>query len=157
MSSVLKWKAGAQVYSSGNLADNTALASRSSGYFNRCQVGGSDVVIGNDVALDKYLAVTIELGSWTPTVNDMIELYALYAPDGTNYESGSSSYLPTPDRLFASAGLSTDTSAAAKRIVLFGEIKPFKTKILWRWRGTNATAASSNLMTWQTFNDDLNG
>lgn len=156
MSNIGKWIAS-QAYSSGNLADNTALASRSTGYYNICQVSAADVVIDNATNLDLFLTVTIELGSWTPTVNDYIELYRLYAPDGTNYETGSSSYLPTADKLWAYSALSTGTSAAAKRIVLTRPLMPFKTKLLWRWGGTNNTASSSNLMTWQTHNLDLNG
>lgn len=149
-----KWVAGAQAYSSGNLADNTAMASRANGYYNICQVSAADVVIDNAANKDMFLAVTAEFGSWTPAVTDYFELYALYAPDGTNYETGSSSYLPVPGRLWASEGLSTGTTAAAKRVVLWRPIRPFKTKILWRWMGTNNTASSANLMTWQTFNID---
>ena len=149
-----KWVAGAQAYSSGNLADNTALASRANGYYNICQVSAADVVIDNATNKDMFLAITAQFGSWTPTVNDYLELYTVYAPDGTNYESGSSSYLPEADRVWMSKTLSTDTAAAAKRFMLWRPIRPFKTKILWRWMATNNTAASSNLMTWQTFNID---
>lgn len=150
----IKWVAGAQAFSSGNLADNTAMASRSASYYNICQVSAADVVIDNATNKDEYLSVTIVLGSWTPAVTDMIELYTLYAPDGTNYESGSSSFLPPLDRRWAQGLLSTDTTAAAKRLVLTGRILPFKTKLLWRWRGTNATASSGNTMSWQTHNFD---
>lgn len=157
MSNVAKWIAGAQAYSSGNLADNTAMASRANGYYNVCQVSAADVVIDNATNLDTWLSVTVNLGSWTPAVTDYLELYSLYAADGTNYESGSSSYLPEFDRLLASKQLSTNTSAAAKRFTLWMPILPFKMKILWRWMGTNSTAASSNSLTWQTFNANLNG
>lgn len=157
MSNVAKWIAGAQTYSSGNLADNTAMASRSSGYYSPCQVSSTDVVIDNATNLDTWLAVTINLGSWTPTVNDVLRLYTMYAPDGTNYESGSTSYLPETDRIWNYKLLSTDTSAAAKRFVVGGPILPFKLKLLWYWGATNATAASNNSMTWQTFNTNLNG
>lgn len=157
MASTLKHIAGAQTYSSGNLADNTALASRANGYYNICQVSAADVVIDNATNKDLFLTVTAEFGSWTPTVNDYFELYALYAPDGSNYESGSSSYLPTATHLWGYAGLSTGTSAAAKRVIIRRPILPFKLKLLWRWMGTNNTASSSNLMTWQTHNLDLNG
>ena len=156
MASIAQWVAGDQAFSSGNLADNTAMASRSSGYYNIAQVSGSDVVIDNATNLDQFLAITVVLGSWTPTVTDYLELYTLYAPDGTNYESGSSSYLPEMDRIWHSKSLSTDTSAAAKRFMLWRPIRPFKTKILWRWMATNATAASGNSMSWQTFNINLN-
>lgn len=157
MANVAQWVAGDQAYSSGNLADNTAMASRTNGYYNIAQVSASDVVIDNAANLDQFLAVTINLGSWTPTVNDYMELYLLYAADGTNYESGSSSYLPEADRIWISKSLSTDTTAAAKRFTVWRPIRPFKTKVLWRWMGTNSTAASSNSMTWQTFNINLNG
>lgn len=157
MSNVAKWIAGAQAYSSGNLADNTAMASRSAGYYSPCQVSAADVVIDNATNLDTWLAVTINLGSWTPAVTDVLSLYTLYAPDGTNYETGSTSYLPTADHLWNTALLSTGTSAAAKRLVVWGPILPFKLKMLWYWGGANATAASSNTMTWQTFNTNLNG
>lgn len=157
MTAIAKWNAGAQAYSSANLADNTAMASRSSTYYNICQVSGSDVVIDNATNKDIYLAIEIGLGSWTPTLADTIELYTAYSLDGTNYESGSSTYLPEPDRLWQVKQLSTDTSAAAKLITVFGEIRPFKLKLIWRWMGTNATAASGNKMSWQTTNINLNG
>jgi len=154
MANVSKWIAGQTL---ANLADNTALASRLSGYYNICQVSSSDVVIDNATNLDLYLGVWIEMGSWTPAVTDYLELYTCYSGDGTNYESGSSSYLPTPDRLWKVVQLSTDTSASAKKALAFGEILPLKTKILWRWKATNSTAASSNTFKWFTTNINLNG
>jgi len=147
----LKWIAGGVVNTL--LADNTAMATRAAGYYAISQVSAADVVIDNAANLDEYLAVAIVLGSWTPTVTDSIELYLVYAPDGTNYESGSTSFLPTADRLWRSRLLSTDTTAAAKRVLLWGPILPYKAKILWRWRGTNATASSGNSMTASTFNE----
>lgn len=157
MAAIAKWVAGAQAYSSANLADNTAMASRSAGYYNICQVSASDVVIDNATNKDMYLAVEVLLGSWTPAVSDVLELYTCYSLDGTNYESGSASYLAEADRLWKTKMLSSDTSAAGKRFVVFGEILPFKLKLLWRWMGTNATAASGNTMSWATTNINLNG
>ena len=147
----IKWIAGA--VSATNIADNTAMASRAAAYYAVAQVSAADVVIDNATNLDEYLALTIVLGSWTPTVTDSIEAYLLYAPDGTNYESGSTSFLPPADRLWRSRLLSTDTSAAAKRVVMWGPILPFKFKLLWRWRGTNSTASSGNSMVAHTFNE----
>lgn len=157
MASISKWVAGAQAYSATNLADNTAMASRSASYYNICQVSAADVVIDNATNNDLYLGIIIVLGSWTPAVTDTIELYTAYAADGTNYETASSSYLPEADRLWKTKILSSDTSAAAKRLFVFGEILPFKLKMLWRWRGTNATASSGNSMSWLTTNINLNG
>lgn len=157
MANINKWIAGEQAYSSGNLADNTALASRASGYYAICQVSAADVVIDNATNKDKFLTIEALFGSWTPTVNDLVEFYLLYAPDGTNYESGSATFLPTLDRLWRYRRLSTDTTAAAKRVIVHGPILPFAFKVLWRWRGTNATAASGNAFSWQTHNDNLNG
>jgi hypothetical protein len=149
-----KWIAGAQAFSSGNLADNTAMASRANGYYAIAQVSAADVVIDNAANRDLFLAITINLGSWTPTVTDYIELYLLYAADGTNYETGSTTYLPPADSLWGFRDLSTNTTAAAKRVTLWRPIRPFRTKVLWRWMGTNNTAASANSMSWQTFNTD---
>lgn len=146
----IKWVAG----SSGTLADNTAMASRAAAYYAIAQVSAADVVIDNATNLHQYLAVEVVLGSWTPAVTDSIELYLLYSFDGTNYESGSTSFLPTADRLWRARLLSTDTSAAAKRVMMWGPILPYKAKVLWRWRGTNSTAASSNSMGWKTWNED---
>lgn len=157
MTATAKWIAGAQVYSAGNLADNTALASKASGTYGMCQVSGSDVVIDNATNKDVYLGVEIVLGSWTPTLADVLELYTCYSLDGTNFESGSGSYLPEQDRIWRSKVLSSDTSAAGKLFVVFGEILPLKFKMLWRWRGTNATASSGNAMSWATTNINLNG
>lgn len=148
----IEWIAGNVVGTT--VADNTAMASRAAGYYNIAQVSGADMAaIDNATNLDEYLALTILLGSWTPAVTDSIEAYLLYAPDGTNYESGSSSFLPPADRLWRSRLLSTDTSAAAKRVVMWGPILPFKFKVLWRWRGTNSTASSGNSMVAHTFNE----
>ena len=157
MASVNQWIAGDVTFASANLADNTALASRSSDYYAPCQVSAADVVIDNATNKDKFLTIEALFGSWTPTVNDLVEFYLLYAADGTNYESGSTTFLPTLDRLWRSRRLSTDTSAAVKRVIVHGPILPFKFKVLWRWRGTNATAASGNTMSAATHNDDLNG
>lgn len=148
----IKWVAGA--VSGTSLADNTAMASRAASYYNICQVSAADVVVDNATNLDQYAAVEVVLGSWTPAVTDSIELYLLYAFDGTNYESGSSTFLPPADRLWRSRLLSTDTSAAAKRVMMWGPILPFKFKALWRWRGTNSTASSGNSMTISTFNEN---
>ena len=147
----IKWIAGS--VSGTSLADNTAMASRAAAYYNICQVSAADVVIDNATNLDQYMAVEIVLGSWTPTVTDSIELYVLYTRDGTNYDSGSSSFLPPGNKLWRATLLSTDTSAAAKRFVLWGAILPMKFKVLWRWRGTNSTAASGNSMTVNTYNE----
>lgn len=154
MANVSKWIAG---QTNATLADNTALASRANGYYNICQVSAADVVIDNATNKDLYLGVWIQLGSWTPAVTDYLELYTVYSGDGTNYESGSSSYLPTSDRLWKTVQLSTDTTAGAKKALAFGEILPLKTKILWRWKATNNTAASSNTFEWFTTNINLNG
>jgi len=156
MTAINKWIDGAQTYSSGNLADNTALASRASGYYNICQVSAADVVIDNATNKDKFLTIEALFGSWTPTTNDVVQLYLLYSADGTNYESGSSTFLPPIDRLWRQRRLSTDTTAASKRVLLYGPILPFKCKVLWRWNCTNSTASSGNAMSWLTHNDNLN-
>lgn len=153
MANITEWSAAVTTTA---LADNTALASRSAGYYNICQVSAADVVIDNATNKDLYLGVWVQLGSWTPAVTDYLELYTCYSGDGTNYESGSSTFLPPPDRIWRTAQLSTDTSAAAKKVLLFGRIMPFKTKILWRWKGTNATAASGNTFDYFTYNFNLN-
>jgi hypothetical protein len=153
MANITEWFASGN---SGTLADNTAMASRASGYYNIAQVSAADVVIANQTNLDMFLAVEIVLGSWTPTVADYLDLYTLYAYDGTNYESGSSSYLPEPDRCWAYKQLSTNTTAAAKRFVLWRPIRPMALKLLWRWGATNSTAATGNSMNWKTFNTNLN-
>lgn len=156
MASLLRWEAPS-AYSGGNLADATAMASRANGYKAIAQVSAADVVIGNDSNKHKYLTIEASLGSWTPAVTDYLELYLLYAYDGTNYETGSTSFYPPADRLWRTIRLSTDTSAAAKRFGATGLILPFKTKVLWRWMGTNSTAPSGSTLSYQTFGDNLNG
>ncbi len=157
MSNIAKWIAGAQAYSAGNLADNTAMASRANNYFNTCQVSAADVVIDNATNKDLFMMVTILLGSWTPVATDILELYLLPSTDGTNYDTGSSSYLPTPDHLWQVLQLSTDTTGAAKQVTAIAQIPPTKFKMLWHWLATNSSASSGNSMSWLTFNTDLNG
>lgn len=156
MSALLRWEAPS-TYSAANLADATAMASRANGYKAIAQVGAVDVAIDNATNKHKYLTIEALIASWTPAVTDYLELYLLYAYDGSTYESGSSSFLPPADRLWRRIMFSTDTSAAAKRFGVTGPILPFKAKVLWRWMGTNSTPGSGCALSFQTFGDNLNG
>jgi hypothetical protein len=155
MANLLKWNPYGTVVS---LADATAMASRADGYYNTAQVAATDVVIDNSTNLNMMMDVLINLGAATWTTTGWLELYLLLAADGTNYDSGSSTYLPSSNNLVASLQISTDTTSAAKQITARGIIlPPGKAKILWRTKAGVTLAASGSTMGYYTYTPNLNG
>jgi hypothetical protein len=155
MTSLLKWTAYNTVV---NLGDNTCLAARVDGYYNICQVAAADVVIDNGTNLNMMMDVLINLGAATWTTTGWLELYLLLATDGINYDSGSSTYLPSSGNLVASLQISTDTTSAAKQLTARGIIlPPGKAKMLFRTKAGVTLASSGNSMGYYTYTPNLNG
>lgn len=146
-------------FSSANLMDNTAMASRATAYFNTCQVGGADVEIDNSTGLDTHMSVQITLGSATWVIAGFLELYLMDSLDGTNYPTpAGTTRLMTSSFLWSSSQVSVNTTAAALVLPsITGIIPPFKFKMQWNWNGGVTTASSGNSAAFRRFRLNSNG
>ena len=155
MANLLRWEAPS-TYSGGNLADATAMASRATGYYSPAQVSAADVVIDNAANKHKYLTIEASLASIAFVLTDYMNFYLLYAYDGTNYESGSTTLLPTADHLWRRTGFGA-AATSARRFGVTGLILPYKFKVLWETKIAATLAGSGSTLSYQTFGDNLNG
>lgn len=75
-----------------------------------------------------------------PSANTGVSVWILAAPDGTNYEDGSSSVFPqrSPDIVLPCRAITT-----AQRIIKMGPLLPGTTKFLLKNDGTGQTMAAS--------------
>lgn len=110
----------------------------------------------NTTQLDTWaIAEMLLKGISTPTLNAPIHLYAVSAPDGTNYEDGSSSLRPPDDSYVGTFQVYNNSSDQRLQTRPF-KLKPVKMKfILYNGCG-QAFAASANVVKLFTFNRTIN-
>jgi hypothetical protein len=144
-------------YSSANLADNTNLASATTGTVANCQVASSDVVIDNTSNLDTHMAVRISLGAAAWTVTGYWELYLADALDGSTYPTAGSYLLP-PTFMWRQCQISTATTNQALVLpTLINIIPPWKFKMQWRNQSGVTLNASGNSISYRRFRLTDNG
>ena len=108
--------------------------------------------LDNATNLDRF-AIAILDCDWVSatTLDAVVNLYAVCAPDGTNYEDGSAS-LRYPYDSFCGVFQVYNTTAAQKLITRPFELRPFKTKFaVYNGSGQNMPA-SGTTVTVYTFN-----
>lgn len=108
--------------------------------------------INNETNLDRYLNLELTWTCSTASVlNEVVEVYLLYAIDGTNYEDGGVSVDPIKVQIsfFSDNGLTT----AQKQAKVSIPIPPFKFKILIKSELTNN--ATSVTVDAETYNEDI--
>jgi hypothetical protein len=111
--------------------------------------------INNGSNKDQYgkVEVQVTFGS-NPNATGYLELYAVTAPDGTNYEDGSSSVDPGPHRLVAYIPVRATTSAQRLTSPIFG-LEPSKTKFILRNKSGQAFPSSGSTVKLYTTNDEV--
>jgi len=109
--------------------------------------------IGNDSNLDRWADFELQFTcSVAPTANTVVELYLLYALDGTNYEDGSAAPIDptkTPVGVFTARAVTS-----AQRVTLSHvPLSPHKFKCLLKSElDQNATGVT---LTCYTYNEEL--
>jgi len=131
----------------------TAPTARTSGISAQSVAAGANYLgseIDNETNLDMYAAVELSMtpGS-APTAGNVVELYVLYAIDGTNYEQGAVATDPekSPAAVYA-AKASTDAQAQTIMIPL----KPFKFNLLVKSELDQTATITVDI---ETFNPDF--
>ncbi|MEA3226024.1 MAG: hypothetical protein U9Q07_08745 [Planctomycetota bacterium] len=106
--------------------------------------------IDNETNLDQFAAIELTMTPGVaPTAGKVVELYILYAIDGTNYEQGGTSDDPArgPDAVFP-AEASTSAQATTKHV----RLRPFKFKLLVKSELDQEATITVKL---ETFNPDF--
>ena len=141
MASELKWKAA---------------SSRTTGIAGSSMAAGANVLgseIDNATNEDRW--ITCEL-TWTTSatslVGEVVELYLLYAINGTAYEDGAAATDPkkAPVAVFVNDG----GTGAQKQVVSRIPLDPFKFKLLIKSELTEACTADSVTLLAYTYNEE---
>jgi hypothetical protein len=108
--------------------------------------------IDNSVNLDIFAVAVLSVtyGS-APNLDSICSLFAVCAPDGTNYENGSNSVRYPEDSFVGVFQLFNVTSAQILVTKPF-ELRPFKTKFALKNSAGQSMAASGNTVALFTFN-----
>jgi hypothetical protein len=111
--------------------------------------------IDNSTNLDQYGIVELTLASLSPTAGATVNVYAVRAPDGTNYEKEPGTNNPATHLLIAT--IMIDTTATSTK---FAISKPFwfdpsKTKFAVQNNCGVAFGSSGNVLKLYTTNDEL--
>lgn len=111
--------------------------------------------VANQTNLDTYgkVEINVTFGS-SPTAGGYLNLYMLTAPDGTNYDSGSSSVDPGGHTLIASLVVQASTSAQRLMSPVFA-LQPSPTKFILENKTSQAFPASGSTV--ELFSTNLQG
>jgi len=110
--------------------------------------------IANQTNKDKYavLELTVDFVS-APAAGGFVRIYMVVAPDGTNYEDGSSSVDPGAHKVVRTIPVRADTAAQRLTSVPF-LLSPYKTKFLLTNDTSQAFPASGSQVKLYTWNDE---
>lgn len=105
---------------------------------------GAEIDFSSIKDTDAAISIAFECGS-APTANKTLELYILYAPDGTNYEDGGTSVDPTgvPAGIVAARAVTT----AQRGPTIVAKILPFKAKLLIKSELDQTAAVTVSILT----------
>jgi hypothetical protein len=147
MANAIKWEAAWN--SRGNVL-TTQLNSLADG--SRTAAGAE---ISNQTNLDQYgkLELNVTFGS-VPGTGAYVAIYQVTAPDGTNYEDGSSSVDPGMHTCIARIPVRGTTSAQRLMSPVF-QLQPAKTKYLLENQAGQAFPASGSTVELFTSNDEV--
>lgn len=111
--------------------------------------------IANQTNLDQYgkLELAVDFVS-APSAGGYVQIHMLTAPDGTNYEDGSSSVDPGLHTVVVSIPLRADTAAQRLTSPVFA-LQPAKTKFILLNQSGQSFPASGSTLTLYTDNDEL--
>jgi hypothetical protein len=134
---------------------STELNSLGNGNFSNVGAGGvSGQTTGSGNPRFAFAELLITFGS-SPLANSVVELYAVFAPDGTHYSDGSSSVTPSNQLFVATFVVQASTSAQRLHTARF-DLPPFLTKFLVRNRTTVSFPASGTTINLFAFNRQIN-
>jgi hypothetical protein len=110
--------------------------------------------VANQTNKDKYgiVELTVTFGS-APSAGALVNVYMVTAPDGTNYEDGSSSSDPGMHTHVATVALKATTSAQRVSSAMF-PLKPLKTKFILENRTSQAFPSSGSQVKLYTGNEE---
>lgn len=110
--------------------------------------------LDNGVNNDQYgkLQLDVVFGV-APSAGGYVNIYAVYAPDGTNYEDGSASVAPAATNLVAAIPVRAITTAQKLTTRLF-LIEPAPVKFIVENKAGQAMAATGNTLKLFTTNDE---
>lgn len=111
--------------------------------------------VANQTNLDQYgkLEINVTFGT-APTAGGVLTLYMITAPDGTNYDDGSSSVDPGDHRVLLAVPVRATTSAQILMTPVF-RLEPATTKFLLTNDTDQAFPASGSTVELFTANDEV--
>lgn len=146
MPNAIKW----QSWSDRSNVLSTELNSLASG--SRTNAGTE---LANQTNKDQFgkLEISVTFGS-APAAGGTLEIYMVTAPDGTNYEDGSSSVDPGAHTLIITIPVRNTTSAQRLMSRRF-ELDPAKTKFILRNNTNQSFPSSGSTLKLYTTNDEI--
>lgn len=147
MPNAIKWEAAW-------LSRGTVLGTELNSLANQAR-SNAGTELANQTNLDQFgkLVLTVTFAS-TPSAGAMIHLYMVTAPDGTNYEDGSSSIDPGTHTLVDTIPVRSTTAAQRLASRLF-RLEPAKTKFILENQTGVAFPASGSVATLSSGNDEV--
>lgn len=110
--------------------------------------------LDNGVNNDQYGKLQLDVTFGTaPSAGGYVNIYAVYAPDGTNYEDGSATVAPAATNLVAAIPVRAITTAQKLTTRLF-LLEPAPVKFIVENKAGQSTAASANTLKLFTTNDE---
>ncbi len=111
--------------------------------------------IANQTNLDQFgkLELTVDFVS-APSATATVSIYMVTAPDGTNYEDGSSTVDPGAHTLVCTIPVRADTAAQRLCSKVFA-LEPAKTKFILLNNTGQAFPATGSILTLYTSNDEV--
>jgi hypothetical protein len=113
--------------------------------------------VDNSVNLDQYgfLKIDADFGSAPSDGYPTLDIYLMKALDGTNYEDGSSSVVPSGQSFLASVPVRKVDTAQIPGLIGPFLLPPCKIKFIVENQTGQATGASGNTLTLYTANDEV--
>ena len=99
--------------------------------------------IDNSTALNRWMALYFDITWASGTLDGPVEVFVIYAVDGTNYDSGSTSLKPFHRNKVADLEIE-ETGSNRHYTLLDIPIRPFKFKVVL-WNSTGETFATNGL------------
>lgn len=140
----------------GLTSRGTVLGSELDALGNAAYSAAGSTVVDNATNLDRFglAELTVTFGS-APTADAPVHLYAVYAPDGTNYADGGGSVRPADLSLYLGTFQVRAVTTAQRIQTPRFELKPAKLKVVAYNGSGQAFPASGSVVTLYTFNRSI--